>query len=191
MTAPAQPAHAPGSELLRLLAALGWVVGATAVTLAGLGALPGWIAGEPREVRTVSSIEAAERSLGAGLALPSYYPAHLGWPPARIRVAGGQGGAVELTFRERSGGGDQLQLLQATTPGASFPPDLEPPGTELSSSPATVAGHPARLARRTIAGEVWHQLAWERDGRRMVLRTRGDVEELFRMARSAHRRGAP
>jgi hypothetical protein len=191
MTAPAPTTASPGPELIRLLAALSWVVAATAVTLAGLGALPGWIAGEPHQVRTVSTLEAAERSLGAGLALPSYFPAHLGWPPARIRVAGGVGGAVELTFRERAGGGDQLQLLHATTPGAAFPPDLEPPGTELSSSPATVASRPARLSRRTIDGEVWQQLSWERDGCKMVLRTRGDVEELFRMARSAHRRGTP
>jgi len=191
MTTTAQTARGVGPELLRMLAALGWVVAATAVTLAGLGALPDWIAGEPREVRTAATLELAERSLGAGLALPSYFPAHLGWPPARIRIAGGVGGAVELTFRERAGGGDQLQLLQATTPGAPFPPDLEPSGTELSSSPATVASRPARLSRRTIDGEIWQQLAWERDGRKMVLRTRGDVEELFRMARSAHRRGTP
>jgi hypothetical protein len=190
MTAPAQTSRAVGPELLRMLAALGWVLAATAVTLAGLGALPGWIAGAPREVRTLASLELAERSLGAGLALPSYFPAHLGWPPSRIRVAGGKGGAIELTFREQAGG-DQLQLVQATTPGAPLPAVLEPPGSELASSPATVAGRPARLTRRTIAGEVWHQLSWERDGCRMVLRTRGDVEELFRIARSAHRRGTP
>jgi hypothetical protein len=191
MTAPAQIRVAPAAELLRLLAALGWVVAASAATLAGLGALPGWIAGEPHEVRTVASLEAAEHGVGAGLALPSYFPAHLGWPPARIRVAGGQGGAVELTFRERAGGGDQLQLLQATTPGASFPPVFEPSGNELASSPSSVAGRPARLTRRAIGGEVWYQLSWERDGCRMVLRTRGDVEELFKIARSAHRRGTP
>jgi hypothetical protein len=173
-----------------MLAALGWVVVATGVTLAGLGALPGWIAGEPREIRTASTLEAAERSLGAALALPSYFPAHLAWPPARIRVAGGKGGAVELTFREQRGG-DQLQLLQATTPGAPIPAVFEPPGSELGASPTTVGARPARLARRTIAGEVWHQLSWERDGCQMVLRTRGEVEELFRIARSAHRRGTP
>jgi hypothetical protein len=174
-----------------MLAALGWVVATTGVMLAVLGALPGLIAGEPHEVRTMASLEAAERNLGAGLALPSYFPAHLGWPPARIRVAGGKGGAIELTFRERTGAGDQLQLLQATTPGAPLPAVFEPPGTELSASPTTVAARPARLSRRTIGGEVWQQLAWERDGCQMVLRTRGDVEELFRMARSAHRRGTP
>jgi hypothetical protein len=189
MTAPAATSRSVGSELLRLLAALGWVVAASAAILAGLGAVPGWIAGEPREVRTVASLEIAEKNLGAGLALPSYFPAHLGWPPARIRVAGGKGGALELTFRERNV--DQLQLLQATTPGAPLPPVFEPPGSELASSPTTVAGRPARLVRRTIGGEVWHQLAWERDGCRMQLRTRGDVEELFRIARSAHRRGTP
>jgi hypothetical protein len=191
MTAPAQttPGHAP--ELLRMLVALGWVVATTALVLAGLGALPGLIAGEPREVRTVASVEIAERNLGAGLALPSYFPAHLGWPPARIRVAGGKGGSVELTFRQRADGGDQLQLLQATSTDSPIPAIFEPPGSELASSPTTVAGRPARLSRRTIGGEVWHQLSWERDGRQMVLRTRGDVDELFRIARSAHRRGAP
>jgi hypothetical protein len=192
MSATTPPRAAVGPELLRLLAALGWVVVATAVTLAGLGALPGLIAGESREVRSVTSLEEAERSLGAGLALPSYFPAHLGWPPSRIRVSGGKGGAVELTFRDpKQGAGDQLQLLHVTTPGAPIPPDFEPPGNELTSSPTTVASRPARLSRRTIGGEVWQQLSWERDGCRMVLRTRGDVEELFRIARSAHRRGTP
>ncbi len=192
MTAAPQTRAALGPELLRLLAALGWVVTATAVTLAGLGALPGWIAGEPHGVRTVATVEEAERLLGAGLALPSYLPAHLGWPPRRIRVAGGRGGAVELTFQDPAQGpGDRLQLLQATTPGAPLPPEFDALGSELTSSPATVASRPARLSRRTIAGEAWQQLSWERDGFRMVLRTRGDLEELFRMARSAHRRGSP
>jgi hypothetical protein len=191
MTAATQTRRAAGADLLRLLAALGWVVAATAATLAGLGSLPGLIAGEPREVRSLASLEAAERSLGAGVALPSYFPAHLGWPPSRIRVAGGKGGAVELTFQQRADGVEQLQLLQATTPGAPLPPVFDPPGNELASSPATVASRPARLTRRTIGGEVWHQLAWERDGCQMLLRTRGDVEELFRIARSAHRRGTP
>lgn len=191
MTAAAATARAPASELLRMLAALGWVVAATAATLAGLGALPGWLAGEPHEVRTASSVEAAERGVGAGLALPSFFPAHLGWPPSRVRVAGGRGGAVELTFRDRAGGGDRVQLVQATTPGAPLPAAFEPPGTELTETATTVAGEPAVLVRRSIGGEVWQQLSWRRDGRLMVLRTRGDVDELFRMARSAHRRGAP
>jgi hypothetical protein len=54
--AAAATARAPASELLRMLAALGWVVAATAATLAGLGALPAWLAGEPHEVRTASSV---------------------------------------------------------------------------------------------------------------------------------------
>jgi hypothetical protein len=190
MTSSTATTRALGPDLVRMLAALGWVVAATAATLAGLGALPGWIAGEPHEVRNAATLELAERGLGTGLALPSYFPSHLGWPPARIRVAGGKGGAIELTFRERTGG-DQLQLLQATTPGVALPPVFDPPGSELSSSATTVAGRPARLTRWTIAGQIWHQLAWERDGCQMVLRTRGDVEELFRIARSAHRRGTP
>jgi hypothetical protein len=106
-------------------------------------------------------------------------------------VAGGRGGAVELSFRDRAGGGDRLQLVQATTPGAPLPAAFDGPGTELGSAVTTVAGDAAVLARRSLDGEVWQELTWRHDGRLMVLRTRGDVDELFRMARSAHRRGAP
>ena len=174
-----------------MLAALAWVAAATVLTLAGLGALPGWLAGEPRDVRRVASVEAAERWLGARLASPSYFPARLGWPPAEVQVAGGRGGSAAFTFRARSGQGPDVELLQATAPGVPIPPALLAVGSELSATRATVGGRPATLARVLVEGKTWVELRWERDGRAMVLRTQGDVEELLRMARSAHREGAP
>jgi hypothetical protein len=191
VTATASTPRRGAPELARLLAALSWVTLATAVTLGALGALPGWIAGEPHDVRTFATIEEAERFLGAPLALPSYYPQHLAWPPQRVRVAGGRGGSAELAFADRLGGRGELRLLQATAPGAAIPPSLLGGGTVLSSTRTTVGERPALHARRLIDGEVWEELSWERQGRTLVLRTRGDVEELFRMARSSHRRGNP
>jgi hypothetical protein len=181
----------PGLEATRMVVALLWVVVATALSLGALGALPTWISGESHEVRRVDSVEAAERWIGARLASPSYFPSRLGWPPAEVRVAGGRGGAASLTFRPRDGQGADLQLLQATTPGAAIPPPLLAVTRELSATRTTVGARPATLARVLVDGETWEELRWERDGRAMVLRTRGEVEELLRMARSAHRRGAP
>jgi hypothetical protein len=178
-------------ELARLLAAWGWVTLATVITIGALGALPGWLGNEPRDVRTFATVEDAERYLGAPLALPSYYPQHLAWPPQRVRAEGGRGGSAELTFTDRLGGRGELRLVQATTPGGTIPADLLGQGTELSSSRTTVGERPARLSRRLVDGEVWQELSWEREGRPLVLRTRGEVEELFRMARSSHLRGRP
>lgn len=192
MSAAAQPAaRGTALEAVRMLAALGWVVTAAALGLGALGALPGWLAGEEQDVRRLPSLEAAERALGSPLAAPSYFPARLGWPPAEVRVAGGRGGAAALTFLPREAGGPPVQLLQATTPGAAIPPALLAVSRELSASHTTVGARPATLARVLVEGATWDEVRWERDGRAMVLRTQGEVEELLRMARSAHRKGAP
>lgn len=177
-------------EAVRMVAALGWVTLATALALGGLGALPRWLAGEEQDVRRVASLEEAERRLGGRLAVPSYFPSRLEWPPAEVRVAGGRGGAAAFTFRA-SGGGPAVQLLQALTPGAPIPAPLLAVTRELSASRATVGPRPGTLARVLVDGATWDELRWERDGRAMVLRTQGDVDELLRMARSAHRQGAP
>ena len=59
-----------------------------------------------------------------------------------------------------------------------------------STSPATLGGRPATLADVLWpAARAMRELAWELQGRAMVLRSAGDVEELFRMAKSAHREG--
>jgi hypothetical protein len=191
MSAQASAARGTALELLRMVAALGWVAVTAALVLGALGALPGWLAGEEQDVRRVASLEEAERWVGGRLATPSYFPSRLGWPPAEVRVAGGRGGAAALTFRGQGGQGSSVQLLQATTPGAPIPPALLAVTRELSATRTTVGPRPATLARVLVDGVTWEELRWERDGRAMVLRTQGDVEELLRMARSAHRQGAP
>ena len=180
----------PGSvsEALRMLASLAWVAATAALALAAAGALPRWLAGETPDVRAVASLEEAERRLGARLLAASYSPERLGWPPAEVRVAGGRGGAAAYTLRAREG--SDLQLLQATTPGTPIPPPLLAVTRQLSTSRATVGAHPATLARVLADGITWEELRWEHDGRALVLRTQGDHEELLRIARSIHPRGA-
>ena len=180
-----------GTQAARMLATLAWVVAATTGVLALLGAVPRWIAGESDEVRRVETVEEAARRLGGPLALPSYFPSRLAWPPAEVRVVAAQGGGAAVRLRPRLGAGPEVELIQAGRAGAAIPPALLGQVVELGRSRATVGARPAVRARVVVDGATWEELRWERDGRALVLRTQGDVEELLALARSTHARGTP
>jgi hypothetical protein len=184
----AHPADA-GLELARMLATLAWVIAGSAIVLGGLGAAPALLGAEPPGMRTVATVADAERILGARVAEPGYFPERLGWPPARIRIRGGHGGSVAMTLVPRNGGA-AVELLQ-TAPGGTMAPELLGDGRELTSHRTTVAGHPAWIADVFVEGERWTSLAWALGDRRIVLRSGGDVEELYRMARSMRVEGGP
>jgi len=59
----------------------------------------------------------------------------------------------------------------------------------LSSRKTTVGVHPATLASVLVDGVSWQELAFEVDGRAVLLRTQGDLDELVRMAKSLHIEG--
>ncbi len=177
-----------GLELVRMLATFVWVAGATVASIAALGALPGWIAGERGGVRRVETVQEAERRLGARILIPGYFPDRLAWPPTEIHVAGGRRGSVRLDLAAHGGGAD-LHILQATREGEPIAPELLQGRTVLRTSRATVGPHPATLADVLVDGVLHRELAWELQGRAIILRSPGDVEELFRMARTSHREG--
>lgn len=177
----------PGSELARMLASFAWVLGATVASLALLGALPIWLGGDAGAVR-VATVQDAERRLQARVLVPGYFPERLAWPPAEIRVAGGRHGSVLLAFACRDGG-PAVELLQTLEPGEEIAPELLGARTVLKTSPASVGGGAATLSDVLAGGTRTRELSWKVQGRTMVLRSAGDVEELFRMAKSAHREG--
>lgn len=181
--APVAPAWRP-SDLWRTLAGLVVVLGVTALLLAGLDAVPSWLAGEPRDVRRVSSVEEAERRLHVRLFLPGYFPQTIEWPPSSVRVIAGRSGGAALAFDGRSGG--HYMLLVQAARSAEVPPRLLPPATVLDESPVWLQGERVTL-RRIVGpdGTVWRELGWRAKERGMVLRSRGSVEEMLRMARSA------
>jgi hypothetical protein len=186
VTARAARAGETGSEIARMLASFLWVLAATAGSLAVLGAVPAWITGD-RGPGRAATIQEAERRLGARVLVPGYFPERLAWPPAEIRVAGGRHGSVHLTFSCKDGG-SPVELLQAIDPGG-IAPDLLEARTVLKTDRTSIAGGPATLSEVLVHGERTRELAWELQGRSMILRSRGDIEELFRMARTAHREG--
>jgi hypothetical protein len=189
MTPNAARAGPHAAELARMLATLLWVVAATAFLVAGLGALPGWLAGEGRGPAFAGSVPEAERRLGSSLFLPAFFPERLAWPPEQVRVAGGRGGSARLAFRAREAGGAPLVLLQSVEPGEPVAPELLGDRRVLSAIRTRVGERPAEFASVIVDGEGWQELSWEVDGRRLVLRSRGDLEELYRMAHSVRREG--
>jgi hypothetical protein len=171
-----------------MLATVVWVAGATVATIAALGALPGLITGDRGTLRRAETIQDAERRLGARVLVPGYFPARLVWPPATILVAGGRHGSVRLDFEARDGGAG-LHILQATEIGEPVADELLQGRTVLRTSRATVSAQPATLSDVLVDGSLHRELAWEMHGRAIILRSAGDVEELFRMARTSHREG--
>lgn len=191
MTAPVTAGAAragEAGELARMLASLFWILGATVATLAVLGAIPAWLVGEGSAVHHAATVQDAERRLGARLLVPGYFPAHLEWPPAVIRTAGGRRGSAHLSFASRDGA-PPIELLQSTREGEPISDELLRGRTVLRTSRARVGVMPAALSDVLVDGHPAKELAWELQGRAMLLRSAGDIEEMFRIAKSAHREG--
>jgi hypothetical protein len=171
-------------EALRAAGALVAVLAAAAVALAAVDAVPAWLAGESREVRRARTVDDVERRLRTRLLVPFYFPSTLAWPPERVRWVAGPPGAVLLEVK-RHGGGPRLLLAQTVAPGA-VPGRLLPEAQVLSRSPVAVGAAEGTLSRVVDeGGGVAWEVAWEQGGRSVVLRSRGSLDELLRMARSA------
>jgi hypothetical protein len=188
MAAAAERAKGTGAELARMLVTLAWVVGGAAGLLGFLGAVPGWLTGGAAS-RTAGSIQEAEARLGQRILLPAFQPARLGWPPAEIRTAGGRHGSVRLRLSPREGA--PVELVQATEAGRPIDPALLADRHVLAERRTRIGALPASLATVTLDGTVWQELAFDVDGRAVLLRTRGDLDELYRIAHSLHGRGPP
>jgi hypothetical protein len=188
VTAGAERAGGAGGELTRTVASFAWVLGATVATVGILGALPRWVSGESGAVRGVATIQEAERRLGARVLVPGYFPDHLAWPPAEIHVAGGRRGSVRLSFAARDGG-PGVEMLEATRDDEPIAPDLLRDRTVLRTAHTSVGSAPATVSDVLVGGRPAREIAWTLHGRAMILRSAGDLDQLFRMARSAHREG--
>ena len=155
-----------------------------AILLYALDALPALVTGEPRHVRRAATIDEVERRLRTRLVLPYYFPNTYVWPPRRIRFTVGPPAAAAVTAEGREAG---RQLLVAETLGAGrIPAPLLPDAQILYSSPIAVGSYRGTLSRVVEEGSMGWQITWEQGGRTLLVRSRGTIEELLRIARSAH-----
>jgi hypothetical protein len=177
------------SEGARALWTLILVLGGAAAALATLDAMPTWLHGQPRGVRKAATIEEAERRIQGRVLLPAYFPDTLRWPPSTVRFTRDDGGAVALSFDARDG--TPALLLVETVAGAapSIPDGLKGRLAVIQQQSAPL-GDGAILSRVVAEdGTLWSQFEWGRDGRHFLLRGRGSLEDLIRMARSIHGEG--
>ena len=173
------------SEGARALWTLALVLGGVAFALVGLDAMPTWLHGQPRGVRRAASVEDAERRLQARVLLPSYFPDTLRWPPSLVRFTREDGGSVALDF-QGADGAPALLLAQTLAAAEAIPDGIKGRLAVIQRQSAPL-GDDAVLARVVAEdGTLWSQLEWSRGGRRFLLRGRGSLEDLIRMARSIH-----
>jgi len=139
--------------------------------------------------RTFATVAELERAARARLALPTYFPATLRWPPSLIRLAGHRPAVAVLGFSPREGGPERLFVSQAVSGDGPLPPEPGA-GVVLESRELSVAGAPALLERlKGEDGALWHRLSWSWNGRAYAMRSRGSLEELLRMAETVRREG--
>ncbi len=173
------------SEGARALWTLALVLGGATFALAGLDTMPTWLHGQPRGVRRAATVEEAERRVQGRILLPSYFPDTLRWPPSSVRFMREDGGAVALEFQGKEGA-PALLLAQTMEAGGAIPDGLQGRLAVIQRQSAPL-GEDAVLSRVVAEdGTLWNQLEWSRSGRRFLLRGRGSLEDLIRMARSVH-----
>ncbi len=181
-------AKAPMS-LFGSLVMLAVVVGGAAVTLKGVDQLARAYGGDGAERRWASVAE-LERGLGVRLSMPAYFPKSLAWPPADVRTVGLRPRVALVGFAAVDGGPVRFVVAQTLGEGGELPAGVLPEGAVLDTRALELAGRPARLTR--FLGEdglTWHELAWEQGGQALVLRSRGGLEQLLKMADSVRREG--
>ena len=173
------------SEGARALLTLALVLGGTTVALVTLDAMPTWLHGQPRGVRRAATVEDAERRIQSRVLLPSYFPDTLRWPPSEVRFTRDGGGSVALTFQGTDGAPDMV-LAQTVAGDGPIPDGLHGRLAVIQQQSAPL-GDDAVLSRVVAEdGTLWNQMEWTRGGRRFLLRGRGSLENLIRMARSIH-----
>ncbi len=173
--------------MAHLLRTVGQLVVVTAIAAVGLRAfdsVPRLLTGLPRGVTQVRSLEALQLRTGFALPMPAYFPSALEWPPQDIRIYRGQD--IAVIVRQRAT--DEPALIVASAPsgaGGVQAPAL-PPATVLQTTDVPVGGGTAIRVQRVEdeARVVWHQATWRQAGRLTIVRYRGTVDELMRIAES-------
>lgn len=161
------------------------VVASAALALRAADEVPRMVLGIPPGVRKVTTVAELERLAARPMPLPSYYPDTVDWPPAEGRYE--LGGSAALWCRMRAGRSPALIIATAPTGSASVSAVVLPPADDLQRAPSLLGSRPAVLARvRGDDGAVWQQVEWRGIRQIIIVRYRGTLEELLRIAESVH-----
>ncbi len=163
------------------------VVGAMALALYLLGAVPGHLQSPTGGIEEYSSLEEAESELGFDIAVPSYFPSYLSWPPAEIRGQLEPVPMAQTLFLASDRGSEALLVSQIVSSGQDLPPVLPWVETVLHEMPITIGGNQGTLiVGRRADGRPVNGAHWRAAGLQFLMVTVHPVEELMALARSLH-----
>ncbi|HZK67481.1 MAG TPA: hypothetical protein VFD42_08075 [Chloroflexota bacterium] len=133
-----------------------------------------------------ATIEEAERGLEVRIALPSYFPSYLRWPPATIRGQPEPVKVASLLFLS-SQGQQALQIRELFWPGEEIPLPIPEPAGDVRRTEVRLGDAPALLIQgQGQDGTPINQLRWRAGGMHLVATTIYPPEELLRIASSIH-----
>ena len=174
---------ARGPRAARMLGVWLIVVAATGVGLHVLDALPRVAQGLPRGVVRPASLADLERTTGWRMPVPPFFPDTIEWPPVEVRLH--SGGSAAIWCRQRPAGGIAMILASAPRGAAALAGALLPDSVELQREETALGPHRAVVSRvRDAEGIVWQQVQWRAGGRIILIRYRGTLDQLLRMAGS-------
>jgi hypothetical protein len=180
---PGAAAHRIGPGRLVLTWLL--VVAASGVALRVADAVPRAALDIPRGVSRAADVEGLERASGRRMPVPAYFPDTLAWPPADARLH--SSGSAAIWCRQRDGG--ETALIVATAPrGAQGVADaVLPPSVELQRETAVIGERALVVSRvRDADGAVWQQVQWQSPAQIVLVRYRGTLDELLKIAGSVN-----
>jgi len=164
-----------------------WLLAAAAAAfgLRLLDALPRVALGLPRGVVRATDLRQLERQSGRRMPVPAYFPDTIQWPPADARMH--TGGSAAVWCRSRTGGGIALVVATAPPGAREIAAAVLPASVELQREAGTLGSRPAVVSRvRDAEGALWQQVQWQRQGQIILVRYRGTLDELLKIAGSVH-----
>jgi hypothetical protein len=180
-----QPPAASGPGWFSVMAVWLLVVAGAVFGLRVADALPRVALGIPRGVVRMADVTWLERESGRRMPVPAYFPHTVAWPPAEARLH--TSGSAAIWCRQRDGGTTALIVATAPAWAPGIADAVLPASVELQREPAMIGTHPAVVSRvRDADGAVWQQVRWQARSQTILIRYRGTLEELLKIAGSVN-----
>ena len=161
------------------------VVAASAAALRLADALPRAALNLPRGVTRAADVAELERASGRRMPVPAYFPDTISWPPADARLH--TSGSAAIWCRQREG--PDTALIVATAPGGApgVADQVLPASVELQREQAVRGNRALTVSRvRDADGAVWQQVQWQSPAQIVLVRYRGTLDELLKIAGSVN-----
>ena len=162
-----------------------FVVASATFGLRVVDAVPRLALGVPRGVVRAADLAQLDRESGRRMPVPAYFPDSIEWPPAEARMH--SGGSAAIWCRQRPAGG--MALIVATAPPGmrEIAAAVLPASVDLQREGASLGARPAVISRvRDADGAVWQQVQWQTPAQIILVRYRGTLDELLKIAGSVH-----